>query len=109
MVAGDRATAIWNFGAELPPTRELQLIFAIRTGAGRVRIFDGGNRIADDIAANGDFGPGDYSDAADGSFASALVGTITPGVPAASQIAPNGFEVIAPLFAFNNQLPRNFN
>lgn len=108
VVAGDRATAIWSFGAELPPGREFQLIFAVKTGQGRVRIFDGGNRIADTIAANGDFGPGDYSDGADGSFASALVGTITPGVPAASQIAPSGFEVIAPLFVFNNQVPRMF-
>lgn len=106
-VANDRATATWDFGAELPPGREFQLIFAINTGAARVRFWDGGNRRADAIAVSGDFN-GDYADTDDGSFASALVGTITPGVPAASQIAPSGFEVIAPLTVFNNQTPKSF-
>ena len=106
-VAADRATAIWSFGAELPIGREFQLTLAIQTGPGRVRIWSGGNRIASDIAANGNFN-GEYADTDNGSFASALVGTITPGVPAASQIAPSGFEVIAPLRIFNNQTPRSF-
>ena len=107
VVANDRAEAVWSFGAELPPSREFQLIFAVKTGAGRIRIFDGGLRIADQAAVNGDFN-GDWSDGADGSFASALVGTITPGVPAVSQIAPSGFEVIEPLTVFNGQHPREF-
>ena len=106
-VANDRAEALFDFGGELPVSREFQLIFAVKTGSGRIRIFDGGLRIADQTAVNGDFN-GDYSDAADGSFASALVGTITPGVPAASQIAPSGFEVIEPLTIFNGQHPREF-
>lgn len=106
-VANDRAEAIFDFGAELPPTREFQLIFAVKTGSGRIRILDGGLRIADETAVNGDFN-GNYSDDENGSFASALVGTITPGVPAASQIAPDGFEVIEPLTIFNGQHPREF-
>ncbi len=106
-VADDRATAIWDFGAELPVGRVFQLIFAIKTGSGRVRILDGGLRIADETAVNDDF-DGDYADSNNGSFASALVSTITPGVPAASQIAPSGFEVIAPLLIFNGQIPRQF-
>lgn len=107
VVANDRAEAVWDFGAELPPTREFQLIFAVKTGSGRIRIFDGGLRIADATAVNGDFN-GDYSDSENGSFASALVTTITPGVPVLSQIAPNGFEVIEPLTIFNGQHPREF-
>jgi hypothetical protein len=106
-VANDRATATWDFGAELPVGREFQLTFAIQAGSGRVRFWDGGNRRAAAISVNGDFN-GDWADTNNGSFALALVGTITPGVPAASQIAPSGFEVIAPLNVYNNQVPRSF-
>ena len=106
-VADDRATAIFDLGGELSVGREFQLTLAIITGPGRVRIWDGGLRIADAIAVNNEFN-GDYADTDNGSFASALVGTITPGVPPASQIAPSGFEVIEPLTIFNGQHPREF-
>lgn len=107
-VANERATAIFDLGSELSVGREFQLVFAIKTGAGLVRIWDGGREIARAASVAGDFN-GDYADTNNGSFAAALVGTITPGVPAASQIAPSGFEVIEPLKVFDRQNPVEFN
>jgi len=108
VVANERASAVWNLGAALPTDRIFQLTFAIVPGSGRVRLWDFGIRRADGVAVDNDFGPGDWADAENGSFAEAVVGTVMADVPVASRIAPSNFEVIAPLLIFNNQMPRSF-
>lgn len=107
-VANERTSAVWNLGAALAQDRIFQLVFAVIPGSGRVRLWDFGIRRADGVAVDNDFGPGDWSDGADGSFASAVVGTVMADVPVASRIAPSNFEVIEPLRIFNNQMPRSF-
>jgi hypothetical protein len=98
-VGNASATATWDLGAELPVGREFQLSFVVIPHQGSVTIRDGGATLARTVSVDGDFG-GAWADVENGSFASALVSSIAPGVPVASQIAPSGFEVIAPLRAF---------
>ncbi len=107
-VANERVSAVWDLGAALATSRIFQLTFVIVPGSGRVRLWDFGIRRADGVAVDNDFGPGDWADTENGSFASALVGTVMADVPVASRIAPSNFEVIEPLTIFNGQQPRLF-
>ncbi len=107
-VANERASAVWDLGAALATSRIFQLTFVIVPGSGRVRLWDFGIRQADGVAVDNDFGPGDWADTENGSFASAVVGTVMADVPVGSRIAPSNFEVIEPLCIFNNQVPQSF-
>lgn len=107
-VANERTSAVWDLGAALATSRIFQLTFVIVPGSGRARLWDFGIRRADGVAVDNDFGPGDWADTENGSFASAPVGTVMADVPVASRIAPSNFEVIEPLTIFNGQQPRAF-
>jgi hypothetical protein len=107
-VSNERASAVWDLGAALATDRIFQLTFAIMPGPGRVRLWDFGLRRADGVAVANDFGSGDWADTENGSFASAVVGTVMADVPAGSRIAPSNFEVIEPLKIFAGQIPRGF-
>jgi hypothetical protein len=107
-VSNERASAVWDLGAALATSRIFQLTFVIVPGSGKVRVWDFGIRQANGVAVDNDFGPGDWADTENGSFASALVGTVMADVPVGSRIAPSNFEVIEPLTVFNNQTPKNF-
>lgn len=115
-VAGDgdgeglmRGTAFWDLEGTLETSREFQLTFAIIPGSGAVRLWNFGRREANGVATNNDFGPGDWADTENGSFASAPVGTVMDTVPVGSRIAPSNFEVIQQLKIFNHQAPMGFN
>jgi len=104
----EQAVATWDLGAELPPGREFQLTFVMVPGTGEVAVLAAGRILARATASAGNFN-GDWADSADGSFATALVGTVASGVPALSQIAPNGFTVIEALHGFVGTVPRFLN
>lgn len=108
VVANDRASAVWDLGAALATDREFLLTFAIIPGAGKVRLWNYGIRQANGVAVSNDFGPGDWADTEDGSFASAVVGTVMADVPVGSRIAPSNFVVIEPLRVYVGQIPRNY-
>lgn len=104
----EQATATWAFGAELPVGREFQLIFMIRPGDGKVQITDGGVNLQTATASGGSFGTGGWADSETGSFASAAVTSTPDGVPALSDSAPSGFEVILPLTVLDGFVPTEF-
>lgn len=103
------ATALFDNTVELPVGLELSIIAAIRPGDGRVRVWGNGREIARGLATSDTFGAaGAWSAASNGSFASAAQGAVIPDVPAVSQGAPSGFEVIEPLSVFVGKIPRHF-
>jgi len=102
----DGATALFDNGAELPVGLELELIAAIRPGDGRVRLFGNGREIARGVASGGSVSP--WAADSEGSFASAVQGTIIADVPEISQGAPAGFDVIEALSVYQGQIPRHF-
>lgn len=105
----DGATALFDNSAELPVGLELELVFGVRPGDGRVRMWGNGTEIARSVASSGDFGAaGAWAAASAGSFAAAAQGTVVPDVPVISQGAPAGFEVIEPLSVYVGQVPRHF-
>ena len=103
----DGAQATFDYGAELAVGRVFDLVVSALPGDGRVRMWDNGNELARGAATNATF-DGAWAGTNDGSFASAPSGTIVSEVPAGSQVAPDGFEVIAPLSVYINQSPRHF-
>ena len=115
LVAGDgtvadpsSAFATYQPGGELAIGLEADLVFAVRPGDARIRAWLGGNEILRDTANGGSFPSDLWSDSNDGSFASAESGDTSGNVPATSNQAPDGFEVIEPLSVFVNQRPRHF-
>ncbi len=103
------ATALFDNGTVLPDTLLLDLVAAVRPGDGRVRLWANGTEIAREVASSGTFGAGGtWADTGAGSFAAAAQGAVVPDVPAISQIAPSGFQVIEPLSVYVGQVPRQF-
>lgn len=103
------ATALFDFANELTVGAEFELIVAARPGDGRVIMWSHGNELARSAASSGGFGGGNqWAGIDNGSFAAAPQSAILPDVPAASQIAPDGFEVIEPLSIYIGQVPRHF-
>lgn len=103
------ATALFDNGAELPVGLEMELVAAIRPGDGRVRLWGNGREIARSVASSNSFGAaGTWANSSNGAFAAAVQGTTPVDVPAASQGAPAGFEVIEPLSIFVGSYPRHF-
>ncbi len=107
-VANERVSAVWDLGAALATDRIFQLTFAINPGSGSARIWNFGIRQASGVSVDGDFGSGDWADTEDGSFASAVAGTVMADVPVGSRIAPSNFDVVQPLKIFVGQIPRSF-
>lgn len=102
----DRAFATWTTGTgELPVGLEVDLVFGIQPGTGRVRIWGNGGEIARAEATNGAFASG-WAAASDGSFATAVNGTTPADVPQTG--APAGFEVIQALSVYVGVVPRHF-
>lgn len=102
------ATTEYDNGVELPVGAEFELVAAARPGDGRVRLWANGQELFDRTpASNGAF-TDVWASTNDGSFASAKSGTIITDVPAASDQAPDGFEVIEPLSVYVGQVPRHF-
>tara|TARA_R110000851_G_scaffold268071_2_gene420687 strand:+ start:17270 stop:17947 length:678 start_codon:yes stop_codon:yes gene_type:complete len=108
--SGNEAVALFDNGSELVAGMELELVVSIRpgNGDGRVRLWVNGIEKARATATNLTFA-GPWAGTNDGSFASAAAGAqVHADVPAASAIAPDGFEVIEPLSVYAGQLPRQF-
>lgn len=104
-LAADRALATFTQGPPLPNGLELDLVFAVRPGDGRVRIWGNGTEIARDTAANGQL-PNGFAAASNGAFAAAAVGALPADVTQTG--APSDFDVIQPLSVFRGQVPRHF-
>lgn len=104
-LAADRGLAAFNNGGAWPDTLELDLVFAVRPGDGRVRIWANGEEIARDTAANGQL-PLGWAASSNGSFASAAVGALPADVLETG--APTDFDVIQPLSVYVSQVPRHF-
>ena len=104
----EQATATWDLGVELQPGREFQLMFVVRPGDGRIHIFNRGRSLQAATASGGSFGTGGWADGEAGSFAAAADTTTPDGVPALSDQAPAGFEVILPLTVLNGFVPTEF-
>lgn len=102
----DGATALFNNGAELPVGAEYSLVAAVRPGDGRVRLWANGTEVARAQATNEAISAWAADSA--GAFAAAVQGTVVADVPAISQGAPAGFDVIEPLSVYINQIPRHF-
>ncbi len=104
--AGDRALATFtNPGGSLPVGLELDLVFAVRPGDGRVRIWGNGKEIARDIALGGAL-PSGWGASSPGAFATSANGTLPGDVSQTG--APSSFDVISPLSVFSKQVPRHF-
>jgi hypothetical protein len=103
--AADRALATFDNGVSLPDTLELDLVFSVRPGDGRVRIWGNGQEIARDVASGGAF-PNGWAASSNGAFAAAAVGALPADV--AQTGAPSNFDVIEPLSVFVGQVPRHF-
>lgn len=104
--AADRALADFDNGAALPTGLELDLVFAIRPGDGRARIWANGTEIARDTASGGQFPSSLWAASSNGAFAAAAVGALPADVLETG--APTNFEVIQSLSAFVSQVPRHF-
>lgn len=102
------ATALFDNGSELPVGLELDLVFSAVPGNGKVRVWANGTELVRSQASGGAFSPRRWASPNQGSFASAPNGLVIGDVPAASRIAPNGFEVIEPLSIYIKQKPRHF-
>lgn len=103
--AADRGLATFDNTVSLPDTLELDLVFAVRPGDGRVRIWGNGNEIARDTASGGEFPAGWAADSL-GAFAAAANGALPADVLQTG--APSDFDVIQPLSVFVGQVPRHF-
>ncbi len=104
--AADRGLATFTNGSgDLPVGLELDLVFAVRPGDGRVRIWGNGQEIARDTATNGQLTNG-WAASSDGAFAAAVNGTTPADVTQSG--APANFTVIQPLSVYVSQVPRHF-
>ena len=103
------ATALFDNTLELPVGLSMDLVVSIRPGDGRVRMWGNGKELARETASSNTFGAAKaWAEDANGSFAATAQGTIVVDVPAASQIAPDGFTVVEPLSVYVGQVPRHF-
>ncbi len=103
------ATALFDNTVELPVGAIFDLVAAVRTGDGRVRVWSNGTELARSTASSDGFGgAGSWAADSNGSFAAAAQGAVVPDVPAASQGAPDGFVVVEPLSVYIGQVPRHF-
>jgi len=93
-----------NAGGDLPVGLELDLVFAVRPGDGRVRLWGNGREIARAEAVNGQL-PAGWAAASNGSFAGAAAGSLPAEVTAVG--APVGFVVIEPLSVYAG-IPKHF-
>lgn len=101
------ATALLDNGAAWPDGLELELVFGVRPGDGRVRIWANGLEVARSVSSGGDFGVAEaWAAASNGSFAAVVQGT-TP-VDVVETGAPTNFAVIEPLSVYMGQVPRHF-
>jgi hypothetical protein len=104
--ADDAAVATFvNAPGTLPVGLELDLVFAVRPGDGRVRVWGNGQEIARATAVNGQL-PNGFAAASNGAFAAAAVGALPADVTQTG--APSDFEVFQPLSVFRGQVPRHF-
>ena len=104
--AGDFGSALFvNAAGTLPDGLELDLVFAVRPGDGRVRMWGNGREIARGVAANGQL-PNGWSSGTNGSFALNRSGNTPPDVTEFG--IPADFACIEPLRAFMGQIPRHF-
>ena len=103
--AADRGLAQFDNVASLPNTIELDLVFAVRPGDGRVRIWGNGTEIARGVATNGQLTNG-WAASSNGAFAAAAVGALPADVTQTG--APTNFEVIQPMSVYVGQVPRHF-
>lgn len=103
--ADDRGIATFDNTVSLPIGLELDLVYAIRPGDGRVRIWGNGEEIARGVATNGQL-PNGWAASSNGAFAAAAVGALPADVTQTG--APTNFEVIQPLSVFVGQVPRHF-
>lgn len=104
--AGDDASlATYSQGGGLPDTLELDLVFAVRPGDGRTRIWGNGREIARQQAVNGQL-PNGWAAGSDGAFAAAAQGALPADVTQTG--APSDFAVIQPLSVYVGQVPRQF-
>ena len=103
--ADDRGIATFDNTVALPTDLELDLVFAVRPGDGRVRIWGNGNELARGVAANGQL-PAGWAASSNGAFAAAAVGPLPADVTVTT--APANLEVIEPLSVYVGQVPRHF-
>lgn len=103
--ADDRGLAQFDNLVSLPNTLELDLVFAVRPGDGRVRIWANGNEVARGVATNGQLSNG-WAASSNGAFAAAAVGALPADVTETG--APSDFDVIEPLSVYVGQVPRHF-
>ena len=105
--AADRGIATFDNTVSLPNTLELDLVFSVRPGDGRVRIWGNGEEIARGVASGGQFpSSGLWAAASNGAFAAAAVGALPADVLQTG--APTNFEVIQPLSVYMGTVPRHF-
>jgi hypothetical protein len=104
-LAADRALAVFDNTVDLPLGVKLDLVFAVRPGDGRVRVWGNGKEIARDTAANGQL-PLGWASASDGAFAAAATGALPADVTQTG--APSNFDVILPLSVYVGSVPRHF-
>ena len=103
--AADRGIATFDTTVDLPVGLELDLTFAVNPGDGRVRIWGDGKELARGAATNGQL-PSGWASSSNGAFAAAAVGALPADVT--QTVAPTNFDVVQPLSAFVNQVPRHF-
>lgn len=102
------ATALFDNGAIWPEGLEIDLVCAVIPGTGRVRMWGNGRELARSRASGNVFSPMVWGGSGNGSFATGPSATTVSDVPAESNIAPEGFQVIEPLSAYQKQVPRHF-
>ncbi len=100
----DRGFAEFDNTVTLPVGLELDLVFAVRPGDGRVRIWGNGTEIARDTAVNGQMTSG-WMESGDGAFA-AGAGDLSDDVTQTDE--PSDFDVIQPMSSYAGQVPRHF-
>lgn len=103
--AADRGLAQFDNTVDLPVGLELDLVFAVRPGDGRVRIWGNGAELARDTAANGQL-PNGWAASSNGAFAAAAVGALPVDVTQTG--APTGFDVVQALSVYVGNVPRHF-
>ncbi len=103
--ADDRGIATFDNTVSLPVGLELDLVYAVRPGDGRVRIWANGLEIARGVATNGQLSNG-WAASSNGAFAAAAVGALPADVTETG--APTNFDVIQPLSVYVGQVPRHF-
>ena len=102
------AEFVFDNGAVFVDGAEFELVVAANPGNGKARMWANGTEVGRATATNGNFN-GAWAGTNQGSFAATFAGgQVHGGVPAISQIAPDGFAVIEPLSAYVGQIPRHF-